>query len=39
MSAAGWIVMVLVLAGVWGGFIYLLLHTVRADREHHDPEH
>jgi len=29
MSPAGWIVMVLVLGGVWGGFIYLLFRTVR----------
>jgi len=31
MSASGWIVMVLVLGGVWGGFVYLLIRTARAD--------
>jgi hypothetical protein len=33
VSASGWIVMVLVLGGVWGGFVYLLIHTARADRK------
>jgi hypothetical protein len=31
VSLSGWIVMVLVLGGVWGGFVYLLIHTARAD--------
>jgi hypothetical protein len=29
MSLAGWIMMVVVLGGVWGGFVYLLLRTVQ----------
>ncbi len=29
MSLAGWIMMVLVLGGVWGGFVYLLYRTVQ----------
>ncbi len=33
MSASGWIVMTLVLAGVWGGFVYLLLQTVKRGKE------
>ncbi len=33
MSASGWIVMTLVLAGVWGGFVYLLLQTVKRGNE------
>jgi hypothetical protein len=33
MTASGWAVMVIVLGGVWGGFAYLLLQTVRQDKE------
>lgn len=33
MSASGWIVMVIVLAGVWGGFVYLLLQTAKRGRD------
>lgn len=29
MSASGWIMMLLVLGGVWGGFIYLLVRSVK----------
>lgn len=29
MSLAGWIMMVVVLGGVWGGFVYLLYRTVQ----------
>jgi hypothetical protein len=31
MSASGWIMMVVVLGGVWGGFVYLLAKSVRQD--------
>jgi len=33
MSASGWITMVLVLAGVWGGFAYLLVQSGRQGRD------
>ena len=33
MRLSGWIVMTLVLAGVWGGFAYLLLQTVKRGKE------
>jgi len=33
MSASGWIMMALVLGGVWGGFLYLLLRSLRQDEE------
>jgi hypothetical protein len=33
MSGSGWITMVLVLAGVWGGFVYLLVQTMRQGRD------
>ena len=33
MSASGWITMALVLGGVWGGFLHLLLQSVKQDRE------
>jgi hypothetical protein len=33
MTASGWIMMVIVLGGVWGGFLYLLLQTVRQNKE------
>jgi hypothetical protein len=33
MSASGWIMMIVVLVGVWGGFGYLLVRTVKRDRE------
>jgi hypothetical protein len=29
MSASGWIMMVVVLGGVWGGFVYLLAKSIR----------
>jgi hypothetical protein len=29
MSASGWIMMIIVLGGVWGGFLYLLARSVR----------
>jgi len=29
MTASGWIMMILVLGGVWGGFVYLLAHSAR----------
>jgi hypothetical protein len=32
MAASGWVVMVLVLGGVWGGFVYLLARSVRQGR-------
>ena len=31
MSASGWITMVVVLGGVWGGFVYLLARSVRQE--------
>jgi hypothetical protein len=31
MQTSGWIMMVLVLGGVWGGFVYLLVRSVRQD--------
>jgi len=31
MQTSGWIMMVLVLCGVWGGFVYLLVKSVRQD--------
>jgi hypothetical protein len=33
MSASGWIMMALVLGGVWGGFVYLLLKSVKQEKE------
>ena len=34
MDASGWIMMTIVLAGVWGGFLFFLLQTMRQkDRE------
>ncbi len=33
MSLGGWIMMVLVLGGIWGGFVYLLYQTTRQDRQ------
>jgi hypothetical protein len=33
MRASGWITMILVLAGVWGGFVYLLARSVRQGRQ------
>ncbi len=29
MSASGWIIMALVLAGIWGGFVYLLVQSTK----------
>ena len=29
MSLSGWITMVIVLGGVWGGFVYLLFKTMK----------
>jgi hypothetical protein len=33
MSASGWVTMIVVLVGVWGGFAYLISRTVKRDRE------
>lgn len=33
MSLSGWVMMIVVLGGVWGGFVYLLLSSVRRDDE------
>jgi len=33
MATSGWIMMIIVLAGVWGGFAYLLIHAARKGRE------
>jgi hypothetical protein len=33
MSASGWITMLFVLCGVWGGFVYTLVETVRQKRD------
>lgn len=33
MSMSGWVTMTVVLLGVWGGFLYLLLQTVKQDGE------
>ncbi len=33
MSASGWVMMTLVLAGVWGGFVYLLFQSAKKDQE------
>lgn len=33
MTAGGWIMMVLVLGGVWGGFVFLLAKTARRGPE------
>lgn len=33
MHASGWITMVIVLGGVWGGFVYLLLKSVRQGQQ------
>lgn len=33
MSASGWIMMAIVLVGVWGGFAYLLLETAKRSRD------
>ena len=29
MGASGWIMMTIVLVGVWGGFLFFLLQTMR----------
>jgi len=29
MQTSGWIMMIVVLGGVWGGFVYLLVRSVR----------
>ncbi len=31
MSASGFITMVLVLAGIWGGFVYLLVQSAKEE--------
>jgi hypothetical protein len=31
MSASGWIIMALVLVGIWGGFLYLLVQSTRQE--------
>jgi hypothetical protein len=33
MSASGWIMMIIVLAGVWGGFVYLLFQSAKKDQQ------
>jgi hypothetical protein len=33
MSVSGWIMMIVVLGGVWGGFVYLLARSVRRGSE------
>jgi hypothetical protein len=33
MSASGWIIMILVLGGIWGGFIYLLIQGTKQDQD------
>lgn len=33
MSTSGWVTMIVVLGGVWGGFIYLLLRTVQQPKD------
>lgn len=33
MNASGWITMTIVLAGVWGGFVYLLFKTMKQGKE------
>lgn len=33
MNASGWIMMTVVLLGVWGGFAYLLIQTSKRNRE------
>jgi len=33
VSASGWIMMVIILVGVWGGFAYLLLETAKRRRD------
>jgi hypothetical protein len=30
MATSGWITMIIVLVGVWGGFTYFLIHAARA---------
>jgi len=36
MSIDGWIVMIVVLGGVWGGFVYLLFQVVKQQEESGD---
>jgi len=33
MQTSGWIVMVVMLGGIWGGFIYLLVKSVRQGQQ------
>jgi hypothetical protein len=33
MSIGGWIMMIIVLGGVWGGFIYLLLQVIKRQQD------
>lgn len=33
MELSGVVIMVLVLGGVWGGFLYLVYQTVRKDKD------
>jgi hypothetical protein len=33
VSLSGWITMVIVLGGVWGGFVYLLIKTMKQSRD------
>jgi hypothetical protein len=31
MSLSGWVMMILVLGSIWGGFLYLLLESTKQD--------
>ncbi len=31
MDISGWVMMVLVLGGIWGGFVYLLRQSTKQD--------
>ncbi len=33
MSLSGWIMMIVVLGGVWGGFVYMLLETIKQKQD------
>ena len=33
MSLSGWITMTIILGGVWGGFIFLLVKTIKQSRD------
>lgn len=36
MDIGGWIMMIVVLGGVWGGFVYLLLQVIKQQEESGD---